>query len=555
MFSRRISGRLGYSPRALSGDLFGGVTTAATVLPMALAYGVATGLGPVAGMYGAIVVGFCAAVFGGTPARIAYSTAAMTVAMMIVLTQHARSPSEAFTIVMLAGLIQVGLGVLRFGRFINYTPYSMIAGFTSGIGLIIIIIQTLPFLGAPAAPGGLLGIIRVWPAAVFALNLHAVIVGAACLAICVFWPRRLGRFVPGPLLALVVGTAMAALWLQDAPTIGRLPQGLPDLYLPELTPDLLVSAIQPALTLALIGSVNSLVASLVADTLTRTRTRPNRELVGQGISNVAAGVLGALPGAGAPSGTTVNVRAGGTTPVSGVTCAAVLLALVLGLGWIAEPIPVAALSGILIKVGWDIIDWRLITRIRHVQREYLLVMLLTLVLTVFVDLITAIAIGLIVAGFARARAREQRELGQVISVPLLDREFFPSDVDADDVDTIDVDEFQARVGLVDLRGEFSFASANELAWMVGADIQEHEVTIFDFSNTVHMDESAALIIERLIDAAAAAKTECIVLNLSGPVDRTLRSLNVFRRVPAERFVHDLGSARELAGKLLDARSR
>jgi len=548
--NRRIPVRLAYSPRALSGDLFGGVTTAATVLPMALAYGVATGLGPVAGMYGAIAVGFLAAVFGGTPARIAYSTAAMTVAMMVVLTQHAQSPAEAFTIVMLAGVIQVALGLLRVGRFINYTPYSMIAGFTSGIGIIIIIIQTLPFLGAPAAPGGLLGIIRVWPAAVLGLNLHAVIVGAVCLAICVFWPRRLGRFLPGPLLALFVGTAMAALWLHDAPTIGRLPQGLPELYLPELAPDLLLSAIQPALTLALIGSVNSLVASLVADTLTRTRTRPNRELLGQGIANMAAGVLGALPGAGAPSGTTVNVRAGGTTPVSGVTCAAVLLALVLGLGWIAEPIPVAALSGILIKVGWDIIDWRLLTRIRHVQREYLLVMALTLVLTVFVDLITAIAIGLIVAGFARARAREQRELGRVISVPLLDREFFPSDTNADDVD-----EFQARVGLVDLRGEFSFASANELAWLIGSDIQEHEVTIFDFSNTVHMDDSAALIIERLIDAAAAAKTECIVLNLSGPVDETLRSLNVFRRVPAERFVHDLGAARQLAGKLLEAKSR
>ena len=434
---KTIPVRLSYKPRTLLGDLFGGVTTAATVLPMALAYGVATGLGPVAGMYGAIAVGLSASVFGGTPARIAYSTAAMTVAMMIVLTQHARTPSEAFTIVMLAGVIQIALGILRIGRFVNYTPYSMIAGFTSGIGLMIIIIQTLPFLGAEPAPGGLLGIVRAWPEAVVKPNLHAVVVGGAALAICVFWPRRLGRYVPGPLLALLVATAIATLWLHEAPTIGKLPQGVPAMYLPELAPDLLLSALQPALTLALISSVNSFVACLVADTLTRTRHQPNRELVGQGIGNVAAGVLGALPGAGAPTGTTVNIRAGGTTPVSGVTCAGILLALVLGLGWIAQPIPVAALSGILIKVGWDIIDRRLITRIHHVRREYLLVMLLTLVLTVFVDMITAIAIGLIVAGFARARAREQRELGSVISVPLLERGFFAG---ADDV---------------------SFASANE----------------------------------------------------------------------------------------------
>ncbi len=537
--------RLPYHPRQLSGDVFGGLTTAATVLPVSLAYGVAAGLGPIAGMYGAIVVGLFASVFGGTAARIAFPTAAMTVAMMVVLTRHANSIAEAFTIVMLAGLIQVALGVLRIGRFVTYTPYSMIAGFTSGIGITIIIIQTLPFLGVASAPGGLLGIIRSWPEAVLSLNLHAVAVGLVALAICVFWPRRLRRFLPEPLVALVVGTLLAALWLRDAPVIGQLPTGLPALQLPVLSMGLLVSTLQPALTLALIGSVNSLVASLVADTLTRTRHRPDRELVGQGIANVAAGFLGGLPGAGSASGTTVNVRAGGTSPVSGVLCALVLLALILGLGEIAEPIPLAALAAILIKTGWDIIDWRLIARIRYVQRDYLLVMLLTMCVTVFVDLVTAIVLGLIVAGFARARESERLELGRVISVPVLDLAFFAGG-DAD------VDQFSARVGLVDLRGQFSFASANELAWRVGADIEEHEVVIFDFSNTVHMDDSAALVMERLITAAGTTNTECIVMNLSGPVADTLKSLNVFRRLPEERFVNGLDEARELAKTLLDA---
>lgn len=539
---------LKYNLQKLLGDFTGGVTTAATVLPMALAYGVATGLGAIAGMYGAIVVGFFASVFGGTPARIAYTSAAMAVAMMVVLTEHAESASEAFTIIVMAGLIQILLGILRIGRFVTYTPYSMIAGFTSGIGVIIIIIQTLPFLGAAPAPGGLFGIIRAWPEAVITFNLHAVIVGIVSLAICVFWPRRLGRFLPGPLLVLVVGTVIGMLWLRDAPVIGQLPRGLPTLQMPETSAGFLLSAVQPALTLALISSVNSMVASLVADSLTGTRHKPNRELGGQGIANVAAGLLGGLPGAGAPSGTTVNIRAGGSSRVSGVLCAAALLAIVLGLGRIAEPIPLAVLSGILIKVGWDIIDWRLITRIRHVRRDYLLVMLLTLALTVFVDLITAIMLGLIVAGFARARESERRELGRAISVPLLDREFFSSGADGGDADA---DRFTARAGLVDLRGEFSFASSNELAWTIGADIEQHEVVIFDFSNTVHMDDSAALVIERLIDRAAAANTECIVLNLSGSVGDTLRSLNVFRRLPAERFVDGLESARELAVELLN----
>ena len=541
--------RLNYDLRRFSGDIFGGVTTGATVLPMALAYGVAAGLGPLAGLYGAIAVGFCTAVFGGTPARISYVSAAMAVAMMVVLNQHADTLAEAFTIVMLAGLIQILLGLLRIGRFITYTPYSMIAGFTSGIGVIIIVIQTLPFLGADRVSGGLFGIFRAWPDAVLGANYHAVIIGAVSLAICVFWPRPLARFVPGPLPAVIVGALLAAFVLRDAPAIGALPQGLPTLRLPEYAPGVLRSAVQPALTLALIGSINSLVTSLVADSLTRTRHNSNRELVGQGIGNVAAGVLGAMPGAGATSGTTVNIRAGGSSPVSGVVCAGVLLAVVLGLGWVAEPVPLAALSGVLIKAGWDIIDWRLIARIRHVRREYLVVMLFTMVLTVFVNLITAIILGLIVAGFARARHLEQSELGSVISAPILDTQFFGRDDGA--ADHNHDDRFRARVGLLELRGRFSFASASQLAWMVGADIEEHEVVIFDFSRTVDMDDSAALVMERLIDAAAATHTECIVLNLSGRVASNLRSFNVFRSLPAERFVNSLDEARELAARLLD----
>ena len=538
--------RLSYNLRTLRGDAFGGAAAAVTILPAALAYGVVTGLGPIAGMYGSIAVGFFAAVFGGTPARIAYPTAGMVVAMMVVLTQWASTPAEAFSIVMLAGLMQIALGVLRIGRFITYTPYSMIAGFTSGIGVIIIIIQISSLLGISFAHGGVFGLIRVLPEAALAPNPHELIVGAVALSVCVLWPRRLRRYVPEYLVALIAGTLIAVIWLDGARTIGELPTALPTLYMPELSPIFLVSAIQPALTLALIGSVNSLMTTLVADSLTRTQHRPNRELMGQGVGNLAAGLLGALPGAGAVAGTTVNIWSGGSSRVSGVLCAGLLLALVLGLGKMAESIPFAALAGILMKVGWGLIDWRLITRIRYVQRDYLLVMLFTFCLTVFADLVMAIALGLIVAGFARAREAERLELGSVISVPLLDRTFFSGSAVDDDSD-----KFLARVGMVDFRGQFSFASANKLAWLVGADIEEHEVVIFDFSNTLHMDDSAALVVEKLIDSAAATKTECIVLNLSGSVANTLKSLNVFRRVPKGRFVNNLDEARELAKTLLN----
>ena len=541
--------RISYSSRTLSGDIFGGVTAAVVALPVALAFGVASGLGPIAGIYSAIAVGFFAAVFGGTPSQISGPTGPMTIAMAVIVTQHASSLPEAFTIVMLAGLLQIALGVLRIGSFVAYTPYSVISGFMSGIGIIIITIQVLPFIGACAVSGGPLNSIRAWPDAVARLNLDALVVGVVALAVNVFWPHRLRKYLPAPLAALVAGTLLALIWFSTAPFIGAVPTGLPQLQWPELAPGVLIGFLQPAFILALLGSIDSLLTSLVADALTRTAHNPNRELVGQGIGNVAAGLIGGLPGAGATMGTVVNIRAGGRTPVSGVLRSAVLLALVLGIGGITEPIPHAVLAGILMKVGWDIIDWRFLTRIRHIRRDYLLIMLLTLILTVFVDLITAVALGLIAAGVARAKESERLELDSVVSVPLLDQAFLPDQ--AAEVEAVEADSYQARVGLVALRGRFSVASANELARVIGADIQEHEVVIFDFSKTIHMDDSAALVMEQLIGSAAEENTECVVMSLSDAVAKTLNSIGVFEHVPQDRFVGSLNEARALVQRLLD----
>jgi SulP family sulfate permease len=537
--------RSSYSFQRLSGDVFGGVTAAVVALPVALAFGVASGLGPIAGLYGAIAVGFFAAVFGGTPSQISGPTGPMTIAMAVVVTQHADNFTEAFTIVMLAGLLQIALGVLRIGSFVSYTPYSVISGFMSGIGVIIIVIQTLPFLGAANVSGGPLNSIRAWPDAVANLNTDALIVGIIALAVGVFWPLRLRKFLPAPLAALVIGTLVAFFLLKNAPVIGAVPTGLPSLQLPELSPGFLAGVIEPAFILALLGSIDSLLTSLVADSITRTRHSPNRELVGQGIGNVAAGLVGALPGAGATMGTVVNIRAGGRTPVSGALRSVILLVLVLGLGTVTEPIPHAVLAGILMKVGWDIIDWRFVTRVRHIRRDYILVMLITLLLTVFVDLVTAVALGLIAAGIARAQESERVEMDSVVSVPILDQVLFP-----DREDEAEVDPFAARVGMVALRGRFSVASSNELVRVIGADIQDHEVVIFDFSNTTHVDDSAALVVEQLIDTAADENTECIVMSLSGSVAGTLNALNVFKNLPKDRFVNNMDEAREIAKNLL-----
>ncbi len=538
--------RIKYDLQTLRGDLFGGVTAAVVGLPVALAFGVASGLGAVAGLYGAIAVGFFAAVFGGTRSQISGPTGPMAVAMAVIVATHAENLAEAFTIAVMAGLIQIALGVLRIGRFVGYTPYSVISGFMSGVGIIIILVQTLPFLGTEVAAGGPLGAVQAWPSAVRDVNFGALAIAGLTLAVGILWPSRLRRFLPPTLAALIAGTLLGVLWLTDTPVIGEVPTGLPSPRFPELGPDVLVRAVQPAIIIALLGSIDSLLTSLVADSMTRTRHNPNRELVGQGIGNVAAGLIGGLPGAGATLGTVVNLRAGGRTPVSGALRAAILLALVLGLGRYVEAIPHAALAGILMKVGWDIIDWRFLTRIHRVQREHLLVMLITLGLTVFLDLITAVAIGLIAAGMASARQFERLQMDSVVSVPLLDRSFFGAKGDEESVDA-----FSARVGLVALRGSFTVASANKLISTISVDIRDHEVVILDFSDTVFMDDSAALVVEQLIDSAIAENTEVIVMGLEGRPAITLQALNALQKVPDDRYVKTIDEAQGVARWLLE----
>ena len=538
--------RLNYDLDTLRGDIFGGVTSMVVALPVALGFGIASGMGAAAGLYGAIAVGFFASVFGGTRSQISGPTAPMTVAMAVVLTSHASSLTEALTVVVLAGLLQVLLGVSRIGRFVAYTPHVVVSGFMSGIGVIIMLMQSLPLLGASGATGGPMGAAGALPAALSGIDTSAFAIGAVTLAVGFLWPRRFSRFAPGPLVALAAGTALGVLWFTEAPVIGAIPVGLPSLQIGLPPADFLLHALQPAIILALLGSVDSLLTSLVADSMTGNRHNPDRELIGQGIGNMAAGLIGALPGAGATMGTVINIRSGGSTPVSGALRALLLFALVLGLGRLVEPIPLAALAGVLVKVGWDIIDWRMLARLHRLRREHLIVMLATLGLTVFVDLITAVAIGLIAGGMVHARRLERLELDSVVSVPLLEASFF-----GDDTIPVQDDPHAARVGMVALRGTLSVASSHKLVSVIGLDIREHEVVIFDFSDTVYIDDSAAMVIGKALDMAAESGTECIVMGLRDDVAATLLSLDILGGVPTDRVVETLDEARRIAREALE----
>ncbi len=357
----------------IRGDIYGGVTAAVVALPLAMAFGVASGLGPIAGLYGAIAVGFFAAIFGGTDSQVSGPTGPMTVVMGAVVTQYSGNLADAFTIVFLGGLIQIAFGMLKLGRYIAYTPYSVVSGFMSGIGVIIILIQTLPFVGATSVAGGPVGAIDAWLSGNVLINSDALIIATVGLAIGIFWPKRLSAVLPSALAALIVGTLLSMMLLTQAPVIGEVPTGLPQLIIPTLFDSHIFTLFKAALILALLGSIDSLLTSLVADAITRTQHKPNKELIGQGIGNMFSSLIGGLPGAGATMRTVVNVRAGGRTPISGALHAVILLTLVLGLGPIAEKIPHAILAAILLKVGWDIIDWEYLRRIKTAPRAKIMI--------------------------------------------------------------------------------------------------------------------------------------------------------------------------------------
>ena len=531
------------------GNLFGGITATLVILPISLAFGVATGLGASAGVYGAIAVGFFAAIFGGTPTQISGPTAPMSVAIAVIVTTHAQNLAEAFAIVILCGLFQIILGIIKIGRFIEYTPRVVVSGFMTGIGVIIIIIQLLPAIGADTASGGVIGALGVLPQEMLSANLDALIIAVSALAISIFWPVKLRRFLPAPLLALVVCTLMSLIWLPGVPVVGEIPKGLPELHIfvPEV--DFLLRALEPALLLALLGAVDSLITSLIADTLTGTSHKPDRELIGQGIGNAVSGMIGGLPGSGATLGTVTNIRAGATSNASGIAYAIMMGLIVFVASDLVEPIPLAALAGVLIKVGYDVMDWRIVRRIHLIKRDRLLILLIVFALTIFVDLLTAVAIGLIAASMSHARTIKNFELDNIVSATVLDTQLFEGDEHAPKLDP-----FSARVGVISLNGVISIASKTNLVRSVVNDIKDHKAIILDFSNTQHIDDDIALVIEQLTEAAVQDNIAIIVSGLPAPIRQTIDALQVLHLVPKDRIVDTTEQAQQIAKQIIEPAS-
>jgi SulP family sulfate permease len=509
----------------LRGDIYGGLTAGVVALPLALAFGEASGAGPIAGLWGAIFVGFFASLFGGTGAQVSGPTGPMVVVFAGVFAALSGNPALVFAAVVLAGLLQILFGILRFGDYIRLVPYPVISGFMSGIGCIIIALQVSRLFGHEPEGGGTIPALSAIPGAVMDPNMAALIIGSVTLGVLFFWPKTLGKIIPGALAGLIIGTVLS-LFIKGAPILGDIPTGLPQFVIPNFSRDTFLIVMEAAVILAILGAIDSLLTSLVADNMTRTRHNSDKELIGQGIGNTVAGLFGAIPGAGATMRTVVNIRTGGQTKIAGMLHALLLLAVVISLSPLASQIPHAVLAGILIKTGYDIIDVSYLKRAHRGPRWDLALMALVLGLTVFVDLITAVAAGVVLAAlaFVKRMADEQlRTIGHE------DTEIVTTDEEREILR-----KAEGHIMLFEFGGPLSFGAAADL----GSQVRDRskgkgDAMILDFTRVPFLDVSSARAVETIVcDGRRAGKT-VYTTGMNQEVRDVLAGLNADHCLPTD----------------------
>ena len=535
----------GFHLKNIRGDVLGGLTAAVVALPLALAFGNAA-LGPggaIYGLYGAVVVGFLAALFGGTPAQVSGPTGPMsvTVAGVIAGLAAAGVPKDlsieqilplVMASVVFGGLFQILFGILRLGKYITLVPYSVVSGFMSGIGVIIIALQIGPLLGIKTQGNVITSLSTL--AGNFEPNGAAISVAVMTLAIVFLTPRKISQWVPSPLLALLVVTPISLLFkdggLDRIGTPGPIPEGLPSLSIPsglytinEYFPVILKAGI----VLAVLGAIDSLLTSLVADNISQTRHNSNRELIGQGIGNAVAGLFSGLPGAGATMRTVINVKSGGSTPLSGMVHSIVLLVVLLGAGGAAEQIPTALLAGILIKVGLDIIDWGFLLRAHRLSLKTASVMYGVLLMTVFWDLIWAVLVGVFIANMLTIDSITETQLEGMEADNPFNTESnnnaanaqLPSDEKAL------LDRCAGEVMLFRLKGPLSFGAAKGITERMML-IRNYKVLILDITDVPRLGVTATLAIEDMVQEALNNSRKAYVAGATGRVKDRLAKFGV-----------------------------
>ncbi|MDG1040183.1 MAG: SulP family inorganic anion transporter [Polaribacter sp.] len=572
----------------IKGDLFGGITAGIVALPLALAFGVSSGLGPSAGLYGAIFISFFAALFGGTNTQISGPTAPMTAVSMVVIAgiiasndgDVSKALPVILTVFLLAGLMQIGLGVLGLGKYIRYIPYPVVSGFMTAIGVIILLTQILPSVGyypkedvefvnqfkpqaeeiilenilkdeagegilvlenfketisrageisqadilkesqtlAAKETSGALGAVKAIPRALQNINWLELILALGTIFI-IYGFKRITTAVPSTLVALLVMSGIAVGFGLDYRPIEEIPSGLPVPNL-EIFTNFNLASIVPyiftALTLALLGAIDSLLTSVVADNMTKTKHKPNKELMGQGIGNSIAAVFGGIPGAGATIRTVVNITSGGKTKLSGMIAGVMLLIILLGLSPVASKIPAAVLAGILITVGIGVMDYKGLKAIPSLPRDAkigpfkisseVIIMMVVLILSTFWNLVYAVGIGLVIASLMF-----MKKIGD-LAAERSDVKSLKKEKNWDDEADFP-EELKEKVFIKHLKGPLFFGTTSDFHSLAQQIPSDASTVIIRLGRMQYMDQSGLYAMEDVLQELGKKDIQVLFVNL------------------------------------------
>jgi SulP family sulfate permease len=529
----------------IRGDITGGITAGVVALPFAIAMGLASGAGAIAGLYGAIITGFFAALFGGTGAQVSGPTGPMTVVMALIVTKYIALFPEtglaiAFTTVVLGGLFQIGFGVLRLGRFINLMPHPVTSGFMTGIGVIIIILQIPQVLGLYEIKGSTMGIFsQLSGVENYFANTGAITIALITLAVVYLLPKKIGKLIPAPLFALITGTLILLFLPQyfsstaeplNSMILGEIPTGLPSFQMPVWESSIILDMVASGMMLAILGSIDSLLTSLVSDEITRTHHKSDRELIGQGIGNTMSGLFGGLPGAGATMRTMTNVKAGGLTPISGALHAVLLLAIVLGGAQYAQQIPLAVLGAILVKVGTDIIDWEYLKGLVSKPKSGALIMIVVLGVTVLYNLMAAVGIGLVMASLIFLQRMTDVQLASIVSVQTIE--------EASHLDESHQELIRAGNTLFyQLNGPMSFGSAKGIVRDFSTK-SNYDRVILDLSNVPVIDYTTSRGIAEICNICKEKSADITIVGANTKVRHFLENIGLDKSLIALSLIKD-----------------
>lgn len=537
-----MSGKSFLNFNNLKGDFTGGLVAGVVALPLALAFGVQSGLGATAGLYGAIAVGIFAALFGGTETQASGPTGPMTVVSAAVVAfgiQTTGSLDNSMDIILLsfllAGILQVIFGFLNIASYVKYFPYPVISGFMSGVGLIIVILQIFPFVGLDSAKSTL-AVMQGLPRLFAEANLSALLLGGITIVIYFLFPK-ITKAIPSALVALIVATLIAYFAKMDVPLIGEIPSGLPSFQLGgifSVDPSVYPKIIEYGLVLAVLGSIDSLLTSVIADNMTKTKHNSNRELIGQGIGNMLAAAIGGIPGAGATKGTVVNINAGGKTRLSGIIHGLFLLTVLLGLGSLAAHIPLCVLAGLLIPIGVKIIDFKGLKHLRKVPRADAIVLCLVLAVTTFGSLIHAVGIGIALACLLfMKKSGDIGEQGLEVEKisDLEDVEPWPDEQEM-------YERYKDKVVIKHLYGPLFFGFTSYLKDQVKALPVDIKAVILRLDRVPYIDQSGLYALEDIIFDLRAQNSEVILVGLKGQPNDMLQAIGIIPDLIPEEAVFD-----------------